>query len=384
MERRKEITPFQVGNILISSIIGPGLLPFPRYVAEVAGTAAPLVTLLGMSITLVGVLAVAFLNIHYPGLTFFRYSERIIGRWIAFPLNLLIIFIFLFLTAFMAREFGKVVVTSVLENTPVEASLIIMLLMASLSSRHDFTTFSYIHQFYTPLILFPVLFPVLLLVPLSLGNMNPLYLQPILGDGSQRFIEGGITVAGFFQEFFILSILTRSVQKIGRIPITAFWGMLVVGGIYFMVGTVSLAVFGPEALKELLWPTLELAKLTILPGQILERFDGAFLAVWVVATFTSLLSSYYLAVHGTTDIFRLRDHKAVGLFYLPYVYLLAIVPKNVFSLYDFINIVVRAGLLLTILYPLVLLGIVLLRKKGGRKGGKGKEKEEAPKPASLS
>lgn len=375
MESPKEITPFQVGNILISSIIGGVLLSFPRLMVERADTAAPLVTLLGILAAMIGLFSLTFLNLRFPKETFFTYSEKIIGRWIAVPLNLMIILFFLLLTSFDAFEFGMVLITTTLAKTPIEVIIISGLILITLSTRHDFATFSYIHQFYTPLFLIPIS----LIGLLSLKNADVLNLQPIFGMERQGYLEGVWTAASLLQTYFIMSIITKSVRQRERIPVILFWGMLVIAVFFFMTVTITLSVFGPEETKELMWPTLELTKLTSLPGQLLERLDAVFLAVWVMAVFTTSFSTFYLASYGTAELFRLRDHKAFGLFYLPYLFLITNIPKNILSLDEMVGSVRQAGLLLTLLYPLILLVIAVLRQQGERvkirffwKEGKGK------------
>ncbi|WP_407649410.1 GerAB/ArcD/ProY family transporter [Brevibacillus composti] len=84
-------------------------------------------------------------------------------------------------------------------------------------------------------------------------------------------------------------------------PAKALWAsslaILVSGGLYVLIVIASIAIFGAEETKLLLWPTLELARMTSLPAYILERLDILFLAVWVTAVFTTLFSSYYFTLH---------------------------------------------------------------------------------------
>jgi spore germination protein len=57
------------------------------------------------------------------------------------------------LTALTAREFGNVVIVSVLMDTPLQVTVLAMLLLAALSTRHDIRTFAHIHLFYLLIIL---------------------------------------------------------------------------------------------------------------------------------------------------------------------------------------------------------------------------------------
>jgi spore germination protein len=132
-----------------------------------------------------------------------------------------------------------------------------------------------------------------------------------------------------------------------------------------LIVVAAVAVFGAEEIKNLLWPTLELAKTTSLPANVLERLDAAFLAVWVTAVFTTLFSSYYITVCALAETFRLKDHRMFSYFMLPFVTAIAMIPQNVIQMYEIIAWVGKLGLLITIAYPGLLLVIALFRGKRG-------------------
>jgi len=145
----------------------------------------------------------------------------------------------------------------------------------------------------------------------------------------------------------------------------SFWGMFIAGGLYFLIVIATVSVFGPEEMELMLWPTLELAKTTTLPGNILERLDAAFLAVWVTAVFTTLFTSFYFTIHSLSKLLRLRDHKLLSPFMLPLFFILAMLPRNILHMYEVIENVGQIGLALTIIYPLLLLVVAGVRKVRG-------------------
>ncbi len=271
-------------------------------------------------------------------------------------------FFFSLLTSLAAREFGEVVITSVLRKTPLEVTVIVMLLLATLSSRNNQTTFTYIHHFYLPLIVFPCI----LIVALSLKNAQLTNLQPLWGNEPHGMLSGMLTIAGLFQGSFIHTIVIPAMRRPEKAMQASVWGMIIAGGLYFSIVTAAVGVFGPEETKLLLWPTLELAKTTALPGNILERLDAAFLAVWVTAVFTTLFSSYYLTIRAISRLFRLRDQKMLSLFILPFLFVLAMIPQNILHMYEIIVRVGQFGLLITIVYPMFLLLVAVIRRKRGR------------------
>jgi spore germination protein len=361
MEAPYQITVIQAIAILISTIIGVGILPLPRFGVLAADTAAPLVTVAGIILALVSLWIISKLGMRYPRKSFVLYSEEILGRWVAGLGSIFVIGFFAVLTALAAREFGEVVITSVLRRTPLEITVIVMLLLAAIPTRNNITVFAYIHHFYIPLIVGPAL----VIVALSLKNANFLNLQPIFSNNTSGFFKGALTIAGLFQGSFIMTLVIPNMRRPEKAMKATLWGLAIAGGIYLLIVIATVAVFGSEEIKLLLWPTLELARATSLPAAVLERLDAVFLIVWVTAVFTTLFSTYFLTIHAISDLTRLRDHKMLSLFILPFIFVVAMLPQNIIQMYRIIEWVGRIGLLITIVYPALLLLVATIRKKKG-------------------
>lgn len=370
MEHSREITLVQTAAILISTIIGVGVLNLPLIAVRAADTGAPFLTLLASLLAFVGIFLITKLGMKFPNKTIIGYSEVVLGKWIGSFYSILVIIFFTILTALTSREFGEVVVSAVLKETPLEITVIVMLLLASIFTRYDLNVFAYIHNFYVPAILFPAL----IIVILSFKNANTLYLQPIFhpvftNDQGSVFI-GVLTVAALFQGSFVLSIIIPSMQKPKKAMKAAFWGIAISGSLYIMIVIAALSVFGTEEMKNLTWPTLELARSTSLPGNLLQRLDVVFLAAWVTAVFTTIFSSYMFTTYALSRFFHFQDHKIFSYFLLPLVFVIAMIPRNVIQMYDVIKIVGRLGLIITIVFPALLLLTAKMRKLPVQKGRK--------------
>ncbi|MGX6443368.1 GerAB/ArcD/ProY family transporter [Neobacillus sp. K501] len=347
----KQITTLQATTILISTIIGVGVLPLPLFAVRAGETAAPLVTLTGIILAAIGLFILTLLGVRHPQKTIITYSQEIIGKWLGRFCSIFVIFFFLVLTGLAAREFGAVVVSAVLRETPLEITVIVMLMLACLSCRNNINVFAYIHNFYVPMILAPVL----IVVAFSLKNANILYLRPIIGNDLNEMFKGMFTISALFQGSFVITMIIPAMKTPIKALKASFWGIFISGGLYLLIVIATVAVFGPEEIKQIFWPTLELARTTTMPGNILQRLDVIFLAVWVTAVFTTLFSSYYLTIHSIKELFSLKDHKMISYFILPFVFILAMMPRDILQMYEIIQFVGRAGLLITILYPGLLL-----------------------------
>lgn len=361
MEHPRQISVLQAAAILVSTIIGVGILPLPLFAVRAADSGAPLATLLGTALAFAGLSLIAWLGMRFPNKSIIQYSEDLIGKWLGWIGSVFIIVFFAILTSLTAREFGEVVVTSVLKTTPVEVTVIVMLLLAAISTRNDITTFAHIHNFYFPALMVPGL----LIIALSLKNADIINLQPLWGNDPKGMVGGIFTVAALFQGAFILTMVIPAMRRPEKAMKASIWGILVAGGLYVSIVAATVSVFGAEESRKLLWPTLELAKATSLPANVLERLDAAFLAVWVTAVFTTLFSSYYFTIHSLSKLLRLRDHRMFSFFLLPIVFVLAMLPANILHMYEIIQNVGRIGLFITIAYPGLLLVISFIRKKRG-------------------
>ncbi|MCR2807204.1 GerAB/ArcD/ProY family transporter [Paenibacillus soyae] len=361
----RPITMLQTATILVSTLIGVGVLPLPLFAVRAADSAAPFVTMLGIGFASISLLLLTWLGIRFPKETIFEYSNRIIGKWLGTVGTLLVILFFAILTSLAAREFGEVVVTSVLKSTPVEVTVIVMLVLAAISTRKPLTLFAYMHNFYFPWLLVPVV----LISILSLNNAEIVNLQPIIWSHPQKVFIGTLTIAALFQGSFVITVIIPSMRKPQKAMRASIIGILIAGGLYLVIVSASVGVFGAEEIKKLLWPTLELAKATSLPANVLERLDAAFLAVWVTAVFTTLLSSYFLTLYALKQLFKMQDHRVFSFILLPFVFFMAMLPQNVTHLYGVIEDVGRIGLVITTAYPAVLALLAFVRKKRGESDG---------------
>lgn len=356
-----QITQAQAAAVIISTVIGVGVLHLPQLAARTALSAAPMATFIALTLSFVGLTILSLLSMRFPRQTLIEYSELIVGRWAARAANTLIIVFFIILTAYTAREFGSVVIVSVLRDTPLQMTVLIMLLLAALSARHDIRTFAHIHLFYTPIILAPAL----LITLFSMSNSNLLYLQPIFIYDNKQFLPGILTMAALFQGSFVYSIIVPNMREPQQALRSSSWGFGIAGLLYLIIVTVIISVFGPRETALMVWPTLELAKTAALPANVLERLDAPFLALWVIAVFTTLLSSYYLAIHMLSKMLRLADQRMLTFTLLPLIFVLAMLPQNIVQLYQIIEVIGIIGLVLTIGYPLILLLIAVIRKMRG-------------------
>jgi len=359
------LTKPQVIAILINSIIGAGILPMPLFPVRAAGHGAPLVTVLAFVFAYAALACMALLSSRFPRDNFVSLSEKVIGKWPARFFTFVFACYLGLLTAFTAREFGEVVITTVLKSTPLEVTVILMLVLGAVAARSDINTFAYMQMFYVPF----VVIPAWLIVFLSMKNAEVLNLLPIWGNESGNWLAGILAVASLTQASFIITLVVPYMQNPEKALRTVTISILVTGTLYVAIVAACVGVFGPEEIKVLLWPTLELAKITSLPANVLERLDAAFLALWLTSVFTNILSTYFFTVNAFANVFKLKDYRFLTMFLLPFVFVLAMQPRSIVQMYTKIYEFARIGYLYMVSYTVIVLLIAILRGIRGRKDG---------------
>ncbi|GAE30178.1 GerAB/ArcD/ProY family transporter [Alkalihalobacillus hemicellulosilyticus] len=177
MENR-EITVLQLTVILVSTNIGVGMLAFPRFVALEAETASISATLFGSMIALIGVMSIAYLGKVYDNKTFVGYSRQILGKKLGAFFIMIMILFFIILTGLELRQFGEVIIGSLLPKTPIYVPMMMIAFICMLASFHSMNVFAYVHLFYIAFTVAPITFILLA----ATREIDWIYVQPILGN----------------------------------------------------------------------------------------------------------------------------------------------------------------------------------------------------------
>lgn len=362
MQKPKSVTSLQLTLTTGTAIIGVGILAFPRIVVEYVDTGAPMAAFFAIVLMALGSLVLCYLGNAYPEQTLFEYADNLLGRTFNRIVLAVLGVYFLELTALASREFGEVVITSVLQHTPITVTIMVMVLLATVSTRNDIGSFARILSFYMPL----VYFPALVIVVLSLKSARLVNIMPVLGmfhrGSGWDAVIAVLIVAALYQNYLVVGLLLPFMYRIQSAWKSTLIGMFSAGAIYIIIMFAVLSVFGFEEIKNLTWPTLELAKTAALPAAFIERLDPIFLAVWVTAVFCAIFAAYFIAINALSHVFRLQDHRALSLAVFPIIFELAAQPSNIVDLYRIIKTVGLSGLVLSLGYPFLLAILHVLRR----------------------
>jgi spore germination protein len=363
-----KFTPSQSMSLIISTIIGVGILLLPRTTSKYMFQQGWIAMVIGLIATLFFTWAITKLIAHMRGRIFADYVVQIlaptrypwIGKAIGFPLLFALAGLWLTLTALVSRAFGEVVITTVLVNTPLEVIVSSMLLVSLYLCMKKEIVVARVNEFLIPVMIIPLLF----LAFLSFQNANVYRLMPLFPLEIKGIPKSLMTTIFAYQGYdIILQFASRYSPNVKYMRANLF-GIWVVGILYILVVIAGLLVFGHEELQRQTWPTLELVKTVNVPVFILERMEAVFIGVWVAAIFTTAANYYYAATKLICDIFHIRKLFYVALAFAPLLYFVAMHPRNLFDLLAYLDRISWLWFFLGSVLPVILLGLSFLRNRG--------------------
>ncbi|QBK25919.1 GerAB/ArcD/ProY family transporter [Ureibacillus thermophilus] len=356
------ISSIQFAGIIASTIIGVTLLVLPRIIVTEVGEAAIIVSITGLMISFISLMALILLGKKYPNHTIMGCNRMLLGKFIGTFFNCLIVILAIIIMSFEVREFAEVLANGLLPNTPIEISIILMIIVCALAGFHNVSTFAYIHFFYLPFILIPMI-----LFFLAFEDIKVYHFLPILGHNLsfKEFMHGALNMASAITNFYVIAMLSPYIKDYNKSLKHGIWGFFLGGVTIIYTIVVSLGVFGVVELHKIYWPVLSLSRIIEIPGEVLSRVDAIVLINWIFAVFTTLLSYYFVIVRGTAEIFRTDKYHFIATLMVPVVFIVALVPNNIYEIYRYGIKVAGFAMILYIILPISLLIIGRFRKKVG-------------------
>lgn len=357
-----KITVPQAITLIITTIVGTGILSLPGDVARIADSDGWIIVLLGSLIILACSFAIAILLRRYPQDTFVEYSQKIVGRFPAYLLSILLIVYFMIITSVITRKFADVMIAFMFRRTPMEFLILTQMLMAVYLLRHGIEPTARISEILLPVMILPVVAMYLIGIP----KADFTELLPFLNTPVKT-----IAIGSFYTAFSLLGpeILLvvgpyiRSPEKSFRV-VTA--SMVAITALYLFVVVIVFATLGVEDTRLMLWPSMTIIRTIMAPGGIFERLDALALALWTIAAFTSINGYYFSAGLALAHISKTREFKFYITMMFPWIYLFTVFSRNVLQTSQSADIIGFVGVILGMTVPVVLLIVDTIKKKGSK------------------
>ncbi|SFK03248.1 spore germination protein [Halobacillus dabanensis] len=303
MSDLKQMTMLQLIVVFISTMIGIGIILMPRDLAKAVDSPDLWISIIFGAVAVSFVICIyVTLAVRYPGLTFFEMSAVIMGKFIGWIFNFFFVLYSLIVAAYILRITAGIIKNYLLDTTPLYAVVGAFLLVSMYLIYNGAGDIVRFFQLYFPIMMF--MFLVLCL--LSMKNLDIQNIRPVLQNNIGSTLSA--TTITFFSflgmEFLLIFAKLIKKKKAKHLLITMWASIGFTTLIYVAFHIISIGVLGVEELKEITFPTIEMAKSIEFQGFFFERFELIFLFGWLTTAFTSFTAYTYASTLGLKNLFK--------------------------------------------------------------------------------
>ena len=360
MDKKNKISDIQIKCLIVTVVIGVGILSLPSDMAVVLDNDGWIGILLGGLITIPFIIMIDKIFKAYPNKNFFQLGKEIVHPIIfKFMLIIFLIYNILFLSL-SVRIFADVIKTYLLETTPIEIIIITMLLAISYIARSQIEVLARMAVVIYPIILGFIIFLIIINIPnIDITNIYPIF------NLNYKMLPKGILRALFSYTGYEIIILAFPIAEDSQKTLkSSLKAISLVIAIYLIVFFITLSQYGIHQLKREIWPTVAIIKEVDLPGYFLENLDGIVMAIWVMVVYGTIGPFLHAAGVILSNILNTREHESLIFPLIPIVYILALYPKNLVEIEKIMGKILNyVSLVAIILIPTILFILAMIKKR---------------------
>ena len=345
----ERLSGIQISILVASTMIGTGLMSFPRRVAEAGKAAGITYVVISSGLIVLFTALTAWLNKKFPDMTVIEYSEVLLGKVMSKIIVIIFALFYVLVSSMVLRSFADIVKAFLLENTPLEVIIIGMLILAAYLSKNGINPIVRLCETFFPVFSLSIL----LFLILALQNFDAINIYSLWQINIKDMFRTMVETLDVFLGFEV--VLFAGAFALDRKNLVKFSiaGSLFAALLNIISLVIAIGVFTVGGLEYQMYPLLELSKSVVFPGAFAERFDLFFAIFWVLAVFTTVAVVYYLAAFNITRVVGLRNYRPMCIILMPVVYFISLIPQN-------INQTMILNRITFSLCDIVILGIILL------------------------
>ncbi|MBU5593014.1 endospore germination permease [Clostridium sp. MSJ-4] len=297
----------------------------------VLGTARPasrdawISIIFAVIISLIMGLCYARLFSNFHGKNLFEICQIVFGKILGKIFIILFIWYSLLINAFIIRDIGEFIyiigVVRIREISQV-FTMTITILLCIYMTKKSVSVLGRFCAFFLPLVVFMIVLGYIL----SLNNMSPKNLLPVMYDGIRPIIEGTLSSISFpFTESIVFIMIFDSLENKSSIGKVLTKGVLFAGILLFIMAICDIMILGTNTLITSYFPSYTALK-RIEVGNFLERIEVTIILSFIFGVFVKSTCYLIATCKGIATLFNLKDYilisTPVGLLVVSISYLL--------------------------------------------------------------
>ncbi|MFP7295892.1 GerAB/ArcD/ProY family transporter [Neobacillus niacini] len=297
---KENISLSQLLTLLINFLLGSSI------VVGVGGTAkndAWLAILIGGLIGITIIYLVHFFVFRFPDKNIFQVFEFCIGRKVTIVCTFMYIVYFLYISSRVVRDFGELMATAILPNTPIEMmSLTLCLLMAYIMYL-GIEVLARTSEVFTPYIF--GFFLLLAIFLFASGSVEVQQIQPILGEGLKPVMKTAFTELAFFPfgEIIAFSVIYANLTNKKYSLRVSMAGVGIATILLSASSFLMVISLGVDSVSRSNFPLLSTARVVSI-GNFIERIDALVVFMIMLGVFIKGSMFFYAGLKGLEYIFN--------------------------------------------------------------------------------
>lgn len=263
----------------------------------------------------------------YPKLPITGYARKIFGKYLGSIIGFLYIIYFLYLAARNLRDFGDLIISSTLRETPLLAVIITLVLAICYVLFLGIEGLGRTAEiFIVFLIVFGLIGNFFVLISSQADYHN---LLPFLEFGWKPILTTAINMTFFpFGEMIVFTMLLPYLNQPKLVKKVWMSALTFSGLILAWTASLNIAVLGIDVMERATFPTLAtIGKVNLL--DFIQRLDTIVVYTLLITVFFKVSIFFYGAVVGIVDVFKIKNQKQIILpIGLILIYLSMIIASN--------------------------------------------------------
>ncbi|MCL2575413.1 MAG: spore germination protein [Defluviitaleaceae bacterium] len=350
----------QVQALLFLEIFGFGVTALPRRTAEHAAQDGWIGVIIAVVAAVLLVILITFIIKANIGQTFYDYTKRLFGRFLASFFCLLLSARFILLAAFYLRLFAEITQSIMLPTTPYIVIFIAVLALAAYGASKGIEARGRLAE----LLIIIVLLPLIFVFGISSREIDFSNLLPMMSASPSQIGKAGYYAFFSFGGMETLLLISPFLARKKGVAKSAIGTIAVMGGFMVIITAVTIARFGAQNVVAHNWPVLKMMDTISLPGSIIDRQGALIMTFWIISAYAIINAALFFSSLLLKDVAKKGKHIHYILLCVPIIAIIANIPNNIDQVYSWFNLYNKTFGITTMVGLPVLIFIVQLIRRG--------------------
>ena len=348
-------------TLLVVTLLGQDFLNQPHYAVKACGASGYWALFIAFSLMIPVILLIAAFKRRFPEQNLLDASALALGKPLAYLGNLLYLGIFWVYALFAIRDATDLVMSYMLDRTPLWVVLFVFLLGCGYIAIHGLSGVVRMISF----VLIPTLFFRLFIQSLAFQQFSVSQILPLVTATPLKYLQGSLMLINSFMAVIPILLIYHLIEQ----PHKLFTTILGATGSAFIVFLMELlgtiGVFGATFVQRFTWSNLALIQRINIPYLVLEQIGPIFLVVWLTMFITSMAFNFYLVAGGIKQLFPRWNYLLLVLILLTVVGVSGLLLPNMAAVTRIFMAYRVWAMAPLVCYPAIVYGVALIRGKRG-------------------